>query len=103
MLFICCLVVAAYFAYSAASGWYQNLQLADQQAESERRLAALQEKRDYLKAVQAYAETDEFVEQQARRELGLIYPGETAFIVESPPLPSERIVAGDWWERLFPR
>jgi cell division protein FtsB len=103
LLFIACLAVAGYFGYAAVSGWYENHQLAEQRDQAERKLAALEEKRDYLDGVRDYVESDDFVEQQARRELGYVYPDETPVVVISPPMEEQRLTAGDWWERLFPR
>ncbi len=103
VIFIVSLLVGGYFAYEAASGWYHNHRISEERAQAEREIVALEEKQAYLEAVVEYVQSDEFVEQQARRELGYARPGETTFIVDSPEPEQDRVVAGDWWERLFPR
>lgn len=104
LLFLVCLLVAGYFAYQGAVVWYEHVgQTSDQRDEAQRKVSALEEKHAYLQAVYDYVQTDEFIEQQARRELGYVRDGEIPFVVTSPPPDQPRIVAGDWWERLFPR
>jgi len=92
-----------YFSYTAAVGWYRNHQLAEQRDRAEAQLRILEDKEAYLEAVLQYVSSDDYVEQQARRQLGYIRPGEVPFIVIGPEPVQEDVVAGDWWERLFPR
>lgn len=103
LVFLVCLGVALYFTYTAAVGWYRNHQLAEQRDRAEAQYSALEEKKAYLEAVLAYVSSDDYVEQEARRQLGYIRPGEVPFVVTGPAPASEGVVAGDWWERLFPR
>lgn len=103
LVFLVCLGVAMYFSYTAAVGWYRNHQLAEQRDRAEAQLRILEDKEAYLEAVLQYVSSDDYVEQQARRQLGYIRPGEVPFIVIGPEPVQEDVVAGDWWERLFPR
>ncbi len=103
LIVVVCLVVAGYSVYTAASGWYRNSQLQGDQAQAEQRVEELKAKKAYLEAVRAYVASDQYVEQQARRQLGYGREGETVFVVTSPPLEQETGRSGSWWERLFPR
>lgn len=101
--------VVAFFIFTAAGNIYDTLQLEqdedtlrDEVAELEQRYQELTELRDYLKS-------DEYVEWVARRELGLVFPGETGIIVlpRSTPTVAEGEEASPsevpepqprWWE-----
>ena len=103
LVFLGCLVVAAYFSYTAVAGWYRNHQLGEQRDQAASQLRDLEEKHAYLEGVLKYVSSDDYVEQQARRQLGYVRPGEISFVVTGPAPAAEDTVAGDWWERLFPR
>jgi cell division protein FtsB len=103
LVFLVCLLVAVYFAYTATTGWYRNHQLAEQRDRAEAQLRDLEAKQAYLEAVLEYVSSDDYVEQQARRQLGYIRPGEVPFIVTGPEPAPQDAAEGDWWERLFPR
>ena len=103
MVFLACLLVAGYFAYTAAAGAYHSHQLRQDEAAAHATVERLHQQKAYLEAIRAYVSTDAYVEQEARRQLGYIRQGETPFVVLSPPLPEEPRKSGQWWERLFPR
>lgn len=103
LLFVFCLLLAGYFTYTAVVGAVRNHTLAEQRAASEAEVLRLQDQKAYLEGVLAYVSSDDYVEQQARRQLGYARPGEIPFVVVGPELEQERVVAGTWWERLFPR
>jgi cell division protein FtsB len=84
-------VVVVYLILTGVSSTIQSFQLGededrlrDEVQELEQRYYRLTDLRDYLKS-------DEYIEWVARRELGLVGPGETGIIVlsESTPVPSE--------------
>ncbi|MCC7362741.1 MAG: septum formation initiator family protein [Dehalococcoidia bacterium] len=78
--------------------------LAEQRFEAEQDLRALEDRRAYIEAVRDYVSSDQYVEQEARRQLGYVRPGEIPFVVISPPVEdNSELPKGDWWERLFPR
>lgn len=56
-----------------------SLKLAQNRAEQE--LRSLQKDRDKLAEILSYVDSKEYVEQQARRELMMIYPEETLYIL----------------------
>ena len=103
LLFILCLALACYFAYTAVNGAIQNHRLAVDRTAAERRLAVLEEKKTHILAVKQYVASDAYVEQEARRRLGWVREGEVPFVVVSPPPVEDDSPTGEWWERLFPR
>ncbi|MCK9519615.1 MAG: septum formation initiator family protein [Dehalococcoidia bacterium] len=103
LFFFACLIVAGYFTYTAIAGAVRNHQLAEQRQEAELRVAALEQKKAYIEAVRDYVSSDQYVEQEARRQLGYVFEGEVPFVVVSPPLEQDAQPRGEWWERLFPR
>jgi len=73
------------------------------QAERDRRVAEvaeLQRRRDAL-------QQPEQIELRARRELGMVEPGEIPFVVvtpapdDPPPLPASQPAADPWYDRLW--
>jgi hypothetical protein len=75
---------------------------------------ALQERYDRLSALRDYLNSDEYIEWIARRELGLVGPGETGIIVQSAATPVPSGVEaeeeqgsqadqgqGRWWEDVI--
>jgi cell division protein DivIC len=103
LLFVGCLLVAGWLAYSSLNSAIHSHQLAQDRAQAERELAQLEEKKAYIAAVKRYVASDAYVEQEARRRLGYIREGEVPFVVISPPETQEAAPTGEWWERLFPR
>jgi cell division protein FtsB len=101
--FVCCLVVASYFVYSAGVSAFRTHQVSEQHDAAVREMAKLEADRAYLAAVKNYVASDQYVEQEARRRLGYIRDGEIPFVVISPALPEEAQTSGPWWRRLFPR
>ena len=55
-----------------------------------KRVQTLEEKRNTLKSDIRYGKTDEFVEEKARNELGLLKPGEKLYLMPEDPLQSTR-------------
>ena len=103
LLFFGCLVVASYFTYSAVGGAIRTHQLAQEQSQDAADAVKLKQELAYIQAVKNYVSSDDYVEQQARRQLGYIKPGEVPYVVISPPIKASAITSGQWWERLFPR
>lgn len=105
VLFLGCLVAASYFTYSAVGGAIRTHQLAQEKSQDSAELTTLRQKVAYLQAVKDYVASDDYVEQEARRQLGYVRYGEVPYVVVSPALKSDSTspVTGDWWQRLFPR
>ena len=68
----------------------QVFDLMNQRDEAQKRLDAVTKNRDQLQEELSNVNTDEYVEQNARSELRMIYPGEVLYI--TPGSPEEEIV-----------
>ena len=99
-------LVVGYFVVTTARNIYHNHQLAQEEASVRRDIAQLDRDHQQLVAVRDYLKSDEYIEYNARRVLGLVRPGETLVIVSSnapdatatPLAPSD---GGAWWKDLF--
>jgi cell division protein FtsB len=102
-------LAATYFGFSTWHYVTHNYRLAQEEDQLRRDIAQLDQEHGQLVAVRDYLESDEYVEDIARRILGLVRPGETLVIVSSsaPPVatatPSAEAPAdaGPWWKDLF--
>ena len=101
-LFVGCLILAGYLAFSFAGGWLQSQRLSDERANAREEVEQLKEEKARLESVRAYVSSDLYIEQEARRQLGYITPGAIPFVIQSPP-PAQPDAPGEWWQRLFPR
>jgi cell division protein FtsB len=97
-------VAASYFVYSAVGGALRTHELTQERTSATSEEATLKQKATYLTAVKNYVASDDYVEQEARRQLGYTRPGEVLYVVTSPPVKTDaKTPTGDWWQRLFPR
>lgn len=100
-------LIAGYLAFSTGRYLIQNYQLRGEERALRNEIADLDRQRVQLEAVRLYLDSDEYVEQIARRVLGLVRPGETLVIVNSTvpsPEPSPEPLGtpgARWWEALF--
>ena len=72
------LIVAAVFVGRSV---YRIFELRREKAEAEARLAEIQEKIERMEQELTRITSDDFIEQQARSHLKMIFPGETLYIV----------------------
>ena len=79
MLLAIAVVLVAGFIFGRAV--YRISELKKEKAQAEAKLEALQEKLDQLEDELTRVTSDEYIEQQARTHLRMIYPGETVYIV----------------------
>lgn len=95
-------LLMVYLAFLAVTNAVHARQLRQEEARLERALQEKQQQEARLQALREYMRSDQYVEAVARRELGLVYPGETNVVVVSPP-PERRETGGwgHWWERYF--
>jgi cell division protein FtsB len=103
IVFLCCLIAASYFVYTAGVSALRSHQVGEQRSLALKEVERLSADKAYLEAVKNYVASDQFVEQEARRRLGYVRDGEIPFVVLSPEVPSEAQQKGEWWRRLFPR
>ncbi|HYM14474.1 MAG TPA: septum formation initiator family protein [Dehalococcoidia bacterium] len=103
-------LLVVYLTFSSARYVIHNYQLHQQEQQVRNDLARLQKDNQQLTAVRDYLKSDEYVEDVARRTLGLVKPGETLVIVSgttpvaSTPTPGnlvQRTPEPAWWKSLF--
>ena len=79
MLLVIGVVIVAGLVFGRAV--YRIMELKKEKAQAEARLEELQEKLAQLEDELTRVTTDEYIEQQARTHLRMIYPGETVYII----------------------
>jgi cell division protein FtsB len=84
-------VVVVYLVFTAVSSAIQSFQLGEDEDRLRDEVQALEQRYYRLTDLRDYLDSDEYIEWVARRELGLVGPGETGIIVVSEPtsVPSE--------------
>jgi cell division protein FtsB len=105
------LIAAAYLAFTTGSYVVHYYELRAEERALKREIAELDAEHRQLTAVRDYLGSDEYVEDVARRTLGLVRPGETLVIVsgtDASPTPTPDASAPtpipgdeDWWKALF--
>jgi cell division protein DivIC len=110
-LLLCALVLAiAYLGINTARYVLHNSRLRGQETQLRLELMQLDQDHAQLLALRDYLESDEYVEDVARRQLGLVRPGETLVVVSqadtvpsaTPAVPAETTAGAPWWKELFP-
>jgi cell division protein FtsB len=99
------LLIVGFLAFSTGRNVVRHYQLREEERDLRLELQQLDRDADDLEAVRDYLESDEYIEDVARRTLGLVRPGETLVIVAgsetvASPTPSARI-GEPWWRELF--
>jgi cell division protein FtsB len=100
------LIAAAYLFFSAGTNFRQNYRIASDETRMRNEVAELRDEVDQLKQIRDYLRTDDYVEYMARRVFGLVKPGETLVIVDTPDSTKKDDDADEgmkWWQRLFSR
>lgn len=108
-IIICVAALAiAYLGFSTTRYAFHNYRLHRDEAQLRTDIAQLNNDRERLTSVRDYLKSDEYIEDVARRTLGLVRPGETLVVVSSsapraaPTATSSAIVpASEWWKSLF--
>lgn len=93
-----------YFLASGGVNIVRSHQLSQQENRMQSEINDLEVRYDRLVALEQYLNSDEYIEAVAREQLGLVKPGETAFIAISTqpaatPVPGE--TSDLWWETLI--
>lgn len=97
-------LLLALFAYSAFQTAAQSYRLREFQRSLESDVLELRVQRAELEGLREYLGSDEYIEAVARSRFGLVRPGETAVLVDSPPGAGLEPQPGRrWWETLFDR
>lgn len=98
------LLMAVYFLFTFAGNAIKGRQLSLQEEALNSEIRAQQERYQELQALEQYLKSDEYVEQVARQQLGLVKPGETAIIAiptQPSPTPGPDVQPELWWEMLI--
>jgi len=80
--------MVAYFLFTAASNTLQAIQIGEDESRLRQEVDGLAERYDRLTALRDYWKSDEYIESVARRELGLVRPGELGIVVISAVTPT---------------
>ncbi len=102
LLAAACMVV--YFLASGAANLVRSHQLTQEEGSLQSQIDDLESRYERLVALEEYLESDEYIEAIAREQLGLVKPGETAFIAiptQTSPSPEEGAETDLWWEVLI--
>jgi cell division protein FtsB len=81
-------VLLAYFIFTAASNTLQAIQVSEDESNLRQEVDDLAHRYDQLIALRDYWKSDEYIEAVARRELGLVRPGELGIVVISAVTPT---------------
>jgi cell division protein FtsB len=105
ILLIAALAVVGYLCFSAGNNLVHSFRLADEEAQLREEVDELRREQEQLQQLRDYLRTDEYIQYMARRVFGLVNPGETLVIVDSPqpPQDSTDTTKLEWWQRLFAR
>ncbi len=99
-----------YLGFTSTRYVVHEYNLRQDQATLQRDIKQLNRDHQQLVAVRDYLKSDEYIEDLARRVLGLVRPGETLVVVSSsapPPIaatpsaPAARTPSAEWWKDLF--
>lgn len=111
-LLLCALVLAiSYLGVNTARYVLHNYRLSGQETQLRIQLTQLDQDHAQLLALRDYLESDEYVEDVARRQLGLVRPGETLVVVSqadtvpsatATPPTDDATPGAPWWKELFP-
>ncbi|HUF54731.1 MAG TPA: septum formation initiator family protein [Dehalococcoidia bacterium] len=97
-------VMVVYFLASGAFNVVRSQQLNSQENRLQAEITDLQTRYERLTALEQYLNSDEYIEIVAREQLGLVKPGETAFLVvptQPSPVSAEGAASDLWWETLI--
>lgn len=102
------LAIFGFLALNTARNVVRHYELQSRERHLRVELRQLDADHEQLDAIRQYLQSDEYVEDVARRVLGLVRPGETLVVV-SGPTPAAASPAGDaaawrddpWWKDLF--
>ena len=100
-----CVAAVALLAFTTGQNMLRNYHLRQEEQQLRTELLELDRDHQQLEGIRSYLESDEYVEDVARRTLGLVKPGETLVVVSgdapgpvAAPTPQPD---APWWKSLF--
>jgi len=96
----------AYLSFTTSRYVIHNYELHQQESQVRREIDQLNKDHEQLVAVRDYLKSDEYIQDVARRVLGLVNPGETLVIVNgttpaaAPPVV-QQTPGSEWWKELL--
>ena len=88
LLLLFLLPTLSYAGYSVTDRWYQSYLLAEEEEALRLEIGDLRQQNLRLQAELLEARSDRYVEAVAREQLGLVKPGDRAFVLVGPAAPS---------------
>ena len=104
LILLAAAAMVVYFLASGAANLVRSHQLTQEESNLQSEIDDLESRYERLTALEAYLESDEYIEAIAREQLGLVKPGETAFIAiptQPSPAPEPGSTTDLWWEVLL--
>lgn len=107
ILLVPAILIAGYLAFTSGRYVVHNYQLSNDEQTLRAEIRELDRDREQLTAIRDYLESDEYLEDVARRVLGLVRPGETLVVVSGSEAASSEAApvtpGARWWENLYAR
>ena len=96
-------LIVVYFLVTFAGSYFRAQQADNQVTQLQRQIDSMSSQYDRLQALETYLQSDDYIEQMAREQLGLVKPGEIGIVVR-PTQPSPTPAPGDpgdnWWQTI---
>ncbi len=101
--FLLCACLALYFGVGVVGNGIQGYNLNQEQRQLQRDIASLQEQHLLIQGLVEYMRSRDYVEYIARRDLGMVMPGEPSIVVISPEADrtAADTTATRWWQTLL--
>ena len=104
LIFLAAAAMVVYFLASGATNLVRSHQLTQEEGNLQAEIDGLEARYERLAGLEEYLQSDEYIEAIAREQLGLVKPGETAFIAiptQPSPAPEPDAETDLWWEILI--
>jgi len=89
LFLIAVLVVVVFIAVGYARAYYQDKKIRDEIAALEEEVRNLETKKIESLEILDYVTSDDFIEEQARKELNMKKPGENTLIIDQSPVAQD--------------
>jgi cell division protein DivIC len=97
-------LIVVYFLFIFAGSRFRAEQVNSQRTQLQDEISSMQSRYDRLQTLEQYLRSDEYVEQVAREQLGLVKPGETGIVIlptQPSPTPAPGSEPADnWWDTI---